>query len=158
MSSRTRRAAIAVLMTTVAGMTTSCGGRAFPSEEAAVRQFRSHRSAYEQLVKSFLDSNKLVLAVPGESTPRGDSDFARLGRSLAVLDLAVVPQRYAQEDQQWVEIRLAQEWLRSTYGYLYVPEGHQRAFRTVSWLVVSPGHGIRVVRPIEGRWFYFDYD
>lgn len=158
MSSRTRRAAIAVLMATVAGIATGCGGRAFPSEEAAVRQFQSHRSAYEELVKSFLNSNKPGVTVPRESTPGGDSDFARLGRSLGVLHLAVVPQRYVQEDQQWIEVSLAQEWLQSTYGYLYVPEGHERAFHTVSGLVVSPGHGIRIVRPIEGRWFYFDYD
>jgi hypothetical protein len=86
-----------------------------------------------------------------------ESELARLGREMRVRDVARVPGLKA-ENEQWIEFRFAQHLLRSTYGILYVPDGHDRAFSLITFLVRSPTHGIRAIRPIEDRWFYYDYD
>ena len=138
-------------------LATGCGSREFPSEQETVGHFRAHRLQFAQAAELFLSSLFMNLDIPEVPSPHGESGLVRLSRELRVLNIARVPGVESQ-NEQWVEFKLAQHLLPSRYGILYVPEGHEGACQLITFMVRSPPHGIRVIRPIEGRWFYFDYD
>ena len=141
----------------LAVLSACCGARDFPSERDAVAHFRAHRPQFRRAAELFLSSKLAELEITEVPFAHDESELVRLGRELRVRGVARVP-GLKTENEQWIEFRLAQHLLRSTYGILYVPDGNDRAFTLITFLARSPTHGIRAIRPIEDRWFYYDYD
>lgn len=157
MTCRLSRAGLVAWTFLIAVLPLGCGGREFGSQGEAVAHFRAHRSQFERVAQLLLISKIVSLNVPSVPSANVESDLVRLSRDLRVRNVARVP-GVETEEEQWIEFRLAQRPLQSSYGFLYVPDGHEPALKMIAFLARSPTHGIRVIRPIEGRWFYYDYD
>jgi hypothetical protein len=138
-------------------LTEGCGSREFAQERDVVEHFQTHRSQFRRAAELFEGAGLSILDVPAVASGGTEPQIVRLCRELRVRHLSRVP-GVKEQREQWIEFRLPQRLLRSTYGVLFVPEGHEPALDTISFLARSPSHGIRAVRPIEGRWFYYDYD
>lgn len=136
---------------------TFCGAREFRTEGEAIAHFKEHRQSFNEAAALFLSLNTATIDIPESPTDRTETPLVQLARELRLSAIntggTTLPLK-----EQWVDFRLTQRLLTSTYGFIFVPEGHDPAFNYFNGAVDSPPHGVRLIRPIEGRWFYYDYD
>jgi hypothetical protein len=146
-----------LLMALAALSLTSCGAREFRTEGEAIAHFKEHRQSFDRAAALFLSLNTATIKIPESPAAGTETPLVQLARELRVSDISAVAAA-APPKEQWVEFRLAQRLLTSTYGLIFVPEGHDLALNIARAQVDSPPHGVRFIHSIEGRWFYFDYD
>ena len=149
------RLALLVLSTVTAA---ACGEREFSTEREAIAHFREHRKSFERAADIFLTMRTPTIEIPEAASSTGTEDeFVQLSRALQVSGVSAVP-GVAPAEEQWVQFRLGQRLLTSSYGLIFVPDGRGRALDSIKAQVDSPPRGVRSIRPIEDRWFYFDHD
>lgn len=135
----------------------SCGGREFQTQREVTAHFQEHRQGFERVAELFLGMQTLTIEIPEEVPSGTENTLIELARELGVSDISAVP-GVSPANEQWVQIRLRQQLLTSSYGLIFVPESRVHALENVKAQVDSPPHGVRLVRPIQDRWFYFDHD
>ncbi len=135
----------------------SCGGREFHTEREVFAHFKQHRQGFQQAAEVFLVMQTRAVEIPDVVPRENENPLVRLARELRVSAVAVVPGT-APSSEQWVQFRLRQRLLTSTYGLIFVPEGHSLALASIQAQIQTPPHGVRAIRPLDERWFYFEYD
>ena len=135
----------------------SCGGREFRTEREVLAHFQEHRQSFERVAELFLAMQTPTIEIPEEAAGDTDNILVELARELRVSDISAVP-GVAPTNEQWVQFRLRQRLLTSSYGLIFVPESHGAALESIKAQVDSPPRSVRLVRSIRDRWFYFDHD
>ena len=134
----------------------SCGGREFRTEQETIAHFKDHRQGFERAAEMFLAMKSPTIKIEERPVAAAENPLVQLARELRVSNISAVPSAAA-VDEQWIEFTLPARYMRSTYGLIFVPHGHESAFSAVTSYVASPPKTMRVVRPIEERWFYYEY-
>lgn len=152
-------AARALLSVVLALALWSCGGREFRSERDAISHFREHRQGFERAAALFLSSGArtIEVAVAPPSPSGGEAALVQLARELRVTNISAVP-GVVPAQEQWLEFTLAARLTMSTYGVIFVPEDHGPAIDAIRSYVSAPPRGLRLVRHIDDRWFYYEYE
>ena len=146
-----------LLMALAALSLTSCGAREFRTEGEEIAHFKEHRQSFNRAAALFLSLNTATIDIPESPTDGTEIPLVQLARELRVSAINTGGTTLSQREQ-WVDFRLAQRLLTSTFGLIFVPEGHDAALNYLKGAADSPPHGVRLIRPIESRWFYYDYD
>lgn len=135
----------------------ACGGHEFHTEREVFAHFKQHRHGFQQAAEVFVVMQTRAVEIPDVVPRENENPLVRLARELRVSAVAVVPGT-APSSEQWVQFRLRQRLLTSTYGLIFVPEGHSGALASIQAQMQTPPHGVRAIRPLDEHWFYFEYD